>query len=137
MTYQLEATDSLFKINEDSGKLEIAHPGLDYETQNSHVFKVIARDSGIPRLSAHTTVNVTVVDVNDNRPTFKLKAPPGGVIDPAACLSNGVNCTFYVRESETVPVEKGIVRLSADDADGDGNGSPFSFRIKDGNDAGK
>ena len=43
---------------------------LDREATPSYSFDVIARDNGSPRESTTVTVNVKVVDKNDNEPTF-------------------------------------------------------------------
>lgn len=43
---------------------------LDREDIPSYTFDVIARDNGSPSNSSTVTVNVKVVDKNDNEPTF-------------------------------------------------------------------
>lgn len=43
---------------------------LDYETCKDYYLTVEARDGGSPSLSTVTTVNVNVIDVNDNPPEF-------------------------------------------------------------------
>lgn len=43
---------------------------LDYETCRDYFLTVEARDGGTPPLSAVTTVNINLTDVNDNAPMF-------------------------------------------------------------------
>lgn len=43
---------------------------LDYETCRDYFLTVEARDGGTPPLSAITTVNINLTDVNDNAPMF-------------------------------------------------------------------
>ncbi len=43
---------------------------LDYEQQRVHFLIIEAVDGGDPPLSSTTTVNITVLDANDNAPVF-------------------------------------------------------------------
>lgn len=43
---------------------------LDFETCRDYFLTVEARDGGTPPLSAITTVNINLTDVNDNAPMF-------------------------------------------------------------------
>lgn len=52
-----------------SGAILVAQP-LDYETCRDYFLTVEARDGGTPSLSAVTTVNIDLTDVNDNPPMF-------------------------------------------------------------------
>ena len=87
-----------FRINSSSGDIFIQAP-LDYETNTSWVFSVVATDDGTMRLSDTATVTVTVTDVNDNAPKF-------------------TEDEFYVFVNETFPVG-GVVTdvVKATDAD--------------------
>ena len=91
----------------------------------------MALDSGKPPLSDRATVNITVRDVNDNRPRFMVKTPPGGLDDTLTCTVDGANCTVYVHDGEIYSVQRGLVLLNATDADGKGNSYPFVFRLLD------
>ena len=137
ISYSLEPTDSPFEIDSNSGKLSLAPPGLDFETQKMHLLTVIATDAGQPPLSTQTAVNITVRDVNDNRPRFLVKAPPGGYSDALNCSPDGTNCTVFVHDGTLDPVQRGLVLLNATDADGEGNGAPFVFRLLNGDSFGK
>lgn len=47
---------------------------LDRETQADHELRVQACDQGNPKLCATVAVVLTVLDTNDNAPTFKSQA---------------------------------------------------------------
>lgn len=49
---------------------------LDREIRDKYKLKVIATDEGVPQMTGTATINVNIVDVNDNQPTF----PPNSVI---------------------------------------------------------
>lgn len=59
----------LFPSSPSSGAILIAQ-SLDYETCRDYFLTVEARDGGTPPLSAVTTVNINLTDVNDNAPMF-------------------------------------------------------------------
>ncbi|XP_059502533.1 protocadherin Fat 3a isoform X2 [Stegostoma tigrinum] len=58
-----------FKIDPQKGIVSVIEY-LDYETCKGYYLTVEARDGGSPSLSAVTTVNVNITDVNDNAPEF-------------------------------------------------------------------
>uniref|UniRef100_A0A3P9L436 FAT atypical cadherin 3a n=1 Tax=Oryzias latipes TaxID=8090 RepID=A0A3P9L436_ORYLA len=58
-----------FHVHPHSGAIIVAQP-LDYETCRDYFLTVEARDGGTPPLSAVTTVNINLTDVNDNAPMF-------------------------------------------------------------------
>ncbi|KAM9329220.1 protocadherin Fat 1 [Gastrophryne carolinensis] len=58
-----------FHIESNSGVIVVAKP-LDYEYLHMYSLLVRAIDGGIPPLSSDATVNVHVIDLNDNPPEF-------------------------------------------------------------------
>uniref|UniRef100_A0A7N6FLR0 FAT atypical cadherin 3a n=1 Tax=Anabas testudineus TaxID=64144 RepID=A0A7N6FLR0_ANATE len=58
-----------FHIHPLTGAILVTQP-LDYETCRDYFLTVEARDGGTPPLSAITTVNINLTDVNDNAPMF-------------------------------------------------------------------
>lgn len=64
----LNSTD-YFHINSTSG-LVLTACLLDYELVRRHTFTVRATDAGSPAKSADVTVTVSVIDANDNPPSF-------------------------------------------------------------------
>lgn len=43
---------------------------LDREIRDVYRLKIIATDQGVPQMTGTTTINVHIIDVNDNRPSF-------------------------------------------------------------------
>uniref|UniRef100_A0A3B3TF36 Protocadherin Fat 4 n=1 Tax=Paramormyrops kingsleyae TaxID=1676925 RepID=A0A3B3TF36_9TELE len=75
----------LFSLDAASGRLSTARV-LDREQQASYELCIQATDMGVPSLASIAKVNITLKDVNDNRPTFypvryfvniKENEPPG------------------------------------------------------------
>ncbi|XP_014600494.1 PREDICTED: fat-like cadherin-related tumor suppressor homolog isoform X3 [Polistes canadensis] len=58
-----------FQIDTKTGVITIAEQ-LDYERARDYFLTIQAIDGGIPPLSNHATVNITVIDSNDNAPIF-------------------------------------------------------------------
>ncbi|KAH1027486.1 hypothetical protein HUJ05_000983 [Dendroctonus ponderosae] len=90
--------DELFKIDSETGRLRIAgSKGLDVsnETDNIITLTILATDS---EFTATTTVNITVLDVNNNSPIF-LKE------------------TYLEAVLEDVPIGTKVVEVKATDAD--------------------
>ncbi|KAJ3593871.1 hypothetical protein NHX12_006205 [Muraenolepis orangiensis] len=76
----------------------IVRQSLDREQKDTYVMKVKVEDGGIPQKSSTAILQVTVTDVNDNRPVFK-----DGQVE--------------VRISENSSVGTSVVQLQATDAD--------------------
>ena len=68
VVYYLEGTN-FFTINETSGVISLS-ASLDFETQTSHLFRVVARDQANPPLTSTALVNITVLNENDTPPRF-------------------------------------------------------------------
>ncbi|XP_063053636.1 cadherin EGF LAG seven-pass G-type receptor 1 [Engraulis encrasicolus] len=73
--YDMEAlfdsrSNNYFQINPQTGSVTTLQP-LDREVKDTHVFKVIATDSGTPRRSATAYLTITVSDTNDHTPVFE------------------------------------------------------------------
>uniref|UniRef100_A0A4W6CNV3 FAT atypical cadherin 3a n=1 Tax=Lates calcarifer TaxID=8187 RepID=A0A4W6CNV3_LATCA len=102
-------------LSTQSGAILVAQ-SLDYETCRDYFLTVEARDGGMPPLSAITTVNINLTDVNDNAPMFSRD------------LYSAV---------ENKPIGTSILQLSVIDQDSSHNGPPFDFRILSGNEGGE
>ncbi|XP_043928134.1 protocadherin Fat 3 isoform X2 [Protopterus annectens] len=99
---------SKFQIEPKTGAVTVAEP-LDYETCKDFYLTVEAKDGGIPPLSAVTTVNINVTDINDNAPKFSREM-------------------YSVVISEDASVGDSVVMLLAEDSDSPANGQ-ISFSI--------
>uniref|UniRef100_A0A3B5AMI9 Cadherin domain-containing protein n=1 Tax=Stegastes partitus TaxID=144197 RepID=A0A3B5AMI9_9TELE len=60
---------TMININSDTGEI-ISLQSFNYEELKTFQFKVQATDSGVPPLSSNVTVNVLILDENDNNPTI-------------------------------------------------------------------
>ncbi|KAM9455711.1 protocadherin alpha-2-like isoform 3-T3 [Clarias gariepinus] len=74
VSYSLIDTESsrvstLMNINSHTGEL-YSLKTFDYEETKRLQFKIEASDSGVPPLSSNVTVNVFILDENDNSPVF-------------------------------------------------------------------
>uniref|UniRef100_A0A8C3TIL7 Cadherin EGF LAG seven-pass G-type receptor 1 n=1 Tax=Chelydra serpentina TaxID=8475 RepID=A0A8C3TIL7_CHESE len=58
-----------FQINNSTGWITVSAE-LDRETVENYHFGVEARDHGVPVMTSSASVAITVLDVNDNNPTF-------------------------------------------------------------------
>ncbi|XP_061581266.1 protocadherin alpha-5-like isoform X18 [Cololabis saira] len=60
---------TLININSENGEI-VCLQSFNYEEIKMFEFKVQATDSGVPPLSSNVTVNVFILDQNDNNPTI-------------------------------------------------------------------
>lgn len=65
------ASNDPFAINPQTGAI-VTTASLDRETTGNYLLTVTARDGGNPSLSDTTDIEITVTDVNDNPPQFKV-----------------------------------------------------------------
>ncbi|XP_058490764.1 protocadherin Fat 3a isoform X2 [Solea solea] len=92
-----------FHIHPLTGAILVAQP-LDYETCRDYFLTVEARDGGTPPLSAITTVNINLTDVNDNAPMFSRDL-------------------YSAVVSEDSTIGDSVVQLVAEDVDSQVNGA--------------
>ena len=83
ITYLIDPNDiatTFFNIHEDTGLITTS-AAIDREQNNFFRFSVLARDAGSPSLTGTTVVQVEVIDVNDNAPTFLQSSYHGTVAE--------------------------------------------------------
>ncbi|XP_075902689.1 protocadherin alpha-8-like [Nelusetta ayraudi] len=68
---------SFLNINSETGEI-LALKSFDYETLKTFQFQVVATDSGSPSLSSNVTVNVFILDQNDNAPVILFPLSSNG-----------------------------------------------------------
>ncbi|XP_048855780.1 protocadherin-23 [Brienomyrus brachyistius] len=107
----------LFVIDSATGLIRVNNP-LDYESQPYHELIVRARDNGIQPEYTSTLVAVTVLNVNDNRPTINIMfLSESG----AGEVSEGVSMGHYVARISVYDPDLGEVngvRASLEGGDG-------------------
>ncbi|KFV10929.1 Cadherin EGF LAG seven-pass G-type receptor 1, partial [Tauraco erythrolophus] len=99
-----------FQINNSTGWITVAAE-LDRETVENYHFGVEARDHGIPVMTSSASVSITVLDVNDNNPTFTEKV-------------------YHLRLNEDAAVGSSVLTLTAVDRDVN---SVVTYQITSGN----
>ncbi|MBN3297360.1 PCD10 protein, partial [Amia calva] len=108
-------------INSDNGNI-YALRSFDYEQLRNFQIRVQAQDAGFPPLSSNVTVNVFVLDQNDNAPVIVSPLPKNGTV-----------------ATEMVPrsVDAGylIAKITAIDADA-GQNSRLSYQVLQATDPG-
>ncbi|XP_054647593.1 protocadherin alpha-7-like isoform X25 [Dunckerocampus dactyliophorus] len=68
---------SFLSINSENGQIS-ALKSFDFETLKSFQFQVVATDGGSPPLSSNVTVNVFILDRNDNAPVILYPVSSNG-----------------------------------------------------------
>ena len=83
--------NNIFSIEQESGVIGVINSNeLDRETQATHVLTISAIDQGSPALSNRTTVEITLIDINDNVPIFSSDTPFSGDIMENAAIGSRV-----------------------------------------------
>lgn len=75
--------DGDFQLHSRTGALSTSR-GLDREKRPKYTLEVVAVDKGSPALSATATVEVKVLDINDNSPVFSRNSYAVEVSEDAA-----------------------------------------------------
>nr|XP_046262996.1 protocadherin alpha-3-like [Scatophagus argus] len=86
---------SFLNINPDSGQIT-ALKSFDFETLKTFQFQVVATDSGTPSLSSNVTVNVFILDQNDNAPVILYPVSSNGSAEGVEEIPRNVNAGHLV-----------------------------------------
>ncbi|XP_064414859.1 neural-cadherin [Latimeria chalumnae] len=115
----------LYSIQSDSdpfGQFTIDQAGyvtvantLDREIMQQYNLIILARDEGVPSQTGSATVLLTLIDINDNGPTFEV------AYMPVVCEN--------VQGPQIVHVNETSLLIYAVDRDTVENGQPFSFAL--------
>lgn len=97
-------------ISNNTGWITVAME-LDRETTEFYAFGVEARDNGIPSMTFSAGISITVLDVNDNNPTFTERV-------------------YNLRLNEDAPVGSSVLTVTAIDRDAN---SVVTYQISSGN----
>ncbi|XP_036373685.1 cadherin EGF LAG seven-pass G-type receptor 1-like [Megalops cyprinoides] len=90
-----------FTINNSTGWITVASE-LDRETTEFYTFGVEARDHGVPVMSSSASVSITVLDVNDNVPTFTQKVYTLKINEDAVVGTSVLTVTAVDRDVNSV-----------------------------------
>uniref|UniRef100_A0AAX7U7F4 Protocadherin 2 alpha a 15 n=1 Tax=Astatotilapia calliptera TaxID=8154 RepID=A0AAX7U7F4_ASTCA len=86
---------SFLNINTDNGEI-LALKSFDFETLKTFQFQVVASDSGTPSLSNNVTVNVFILDQNDNAPVILYPLSSNGSTKGVEEIPRNVNAGHLV-----------------------------------------
>ncbi|XP_076595431.1 protocadherin gamma-C5-like isoform X20 [Chaetodon auriga] len=89
---------SLFHIDAVTGDIFLKNQ-LDHESQASYRIDISAKDKGLPKMEGHCSVQVDVLDVNDNAPEIVLTSKPTSV--PEDSRSGTVVALLSVRDLDS------------------------------------
>ncbi|XP_034037723.1 protocadherin alpha-2-like [Thalassophryne amazonica] len=90
---QIEITSLSDTMSEDS---KPALKSFDFETLKSFQFQVVATDCGTPSLSSNVTVNVFILDQNDNPPVILYPVSANGSAEGVEEIPRNVNAGHLV-----------------------------------------
>ncbi|XP_029019747.1 cadherin EGF LAG seven-pass G-type receptor 1 isoform X4 [Betta splendens] len=90
-----------FAINNSTGWVTVSDE-LDRETTEFYTFGVEARDHGAPAMSSSASVSITVLDVNDNVPTFTEKTYALKINEDAVVGTSVLTVTAVDRDVNSV-----------------------------------
>ncbi|XP_056626382.1 protocadherin alpha-8-like [Triplophysa dalaica] len=86
---------SFLNVNSDNGQV-YALKSFDFETLKNFQFHVLATDSGYPSLSSNVTVNVFILDQNDNFPVILYPVSANGSAEGVEEIPRNVNAGHLV-----------------------------------------
>ncbi|XP_060936029.1 protocadherin alpha-8-like [Limanda limanda] len=86
---------SFLNINSENGDIT-ALKSFDFETVKMFKFHVVASDSGTPSLSSNVTVNVFILDQNDNTPVILYPVSSNGSAEGVEEIPRNVNAGHLV-----------------------------------------
>ncbi|XP_022078071.2 protocadherin alpha-3-like [Acanthochromis polyacanthus] len=86
---------SFLNINSDNGDI-VTLKSFDFETLKTFQFQVVATDSGAPSLSTNVTVNVFILDQNDNAPVILYPLSSNGSAEGVEEIPRNVNAGHLV-----------------------------------------
>ncbi|XP_064829702.1 protocadherin alpha-7-like isoform X2 [Oncorhynchus masou masou] len=86
---------SFLNINSENGNI-LALKSFDFETLKTFKFQVVATDSGTPSLSSNVTVNVFILDQNDNAPVILYPVNANGSTEGVEEIPRNVNAGHLV-----------------------------------------
>ncbi|XP_070407935.1 protocadherin alpha-8 [Nothobranchius furzeri] len=86
---------SFLNINSETGDI-VTLRSFDFETVKTFQFQVVASDSGSPSLSSNVTVNVFILDQNDNAPVILYPVSSNGSAEGVEEVPRNVNAGHLV-----------------------------------------
>uniref|UniRef100_A0A3Q2CU25 Protocadherin 2 alpha c n=1 Tax=Cyprinodon variegatus TaxID=28743 RepID=A0A3Q2CU25_CYPVA len=105
----LLSVSSIVNINSETGDI-INLKSFNYEELKTFQFKVQATDSGVPPLSSNVTVNILILDENDNNPTILAPYTEHGSVN-SETIPYSVESGYFVAKIRAVDADSGYNAL--------------------------
>ncbi|XP_060904161.1 protocadherin alpha-2-like isoform X13 [Labrus mixtus] len=102
-------TSSFVNINSETGDI-VSLQSFNYEELKTFQFKVQATDSGVPPLSSNVTVNVLILDENDNNPTILAPYSEHGSVNSES-IPYSAEAGYFVAKIRAVDADSGYNAL--------------------------
>ncbi|XP_067374268.1 protocadherin alpha-13-like isoform X12 [Channa argus] len=115
ITYSLYADSkttpimSVVNINSETGDI-VSLQSFNYEEMKTFQFKVQATDSGVPPLSSNVTVNVLILDENDNSPAILAPYSEHGSVN-SENIPYSAEAGYFVAKIRAVDADSGYNAL--------------------------
>nr|XP_054590112.1 protocadherin alpha-8 isoform X8 [Nothobranchius furzeri] len=115
VTFKLEGAsknipiNSFVNINSETGEI-FSLQSFNYEELKTFQFKVQATDSGVPPLSSNVTVNVLILDENDNNPTILAPYSELGSVN-SETIPYSAEAGYFVAKIRAVDADSGYNAL--------------------------
>ncbi|XP_057575724.1 protocadherin alpha-6-like [Hippopotamus amphibius kiboko] len=100
------ALSSYVSVHAESGKVYALQP-LDHEELELLQFQVSARDAGVPPLGSNVTLQVFVLDENDNAPALLPPGPGGAAGALSQLVARSVGAGHVVAKVRAVDADSG------------------------------
>ncbi|XP_052344222.1 protocadherin alpha-3-like isoform X31 [Oncorhynchus keta] len=97
---------SFLNINSENGNI-LALKSFDFETLKTFKFQVVATDSGTPSLSSNVTINVFILDQNDNAPVILYPISANGSTEGVEEIPRNVNAGHLVTKVRSYDADIG------------------------------
>ncbi|XP_029020995.1 protocadherin alpha-8-like isoform X12 [Betta splendens] len=100
---------SVINVNSETGDI-VSLQSFNYEEMKTFQFKVQATDSGLPPLSSNVTVNVFILDENDNSPSILAPYSELGSVNSES-IPYSAEAGYFVAKIRAVDADSGYNAL--------------------------
>ncbi|XP_058398365.1 protocadherin alpha-5-like [Diceros bicornis minor] len=122
------ALSSYVSVHAESGKVYALQP-LDHEELELLQFQVSARDAGVPPLGSNVTLQVFVLDENDNAPALLPPGAGGGDGAVSEVVARSVGAGHVVAKVRAVDADSGYNAWLSYELQPEANGERSPFRV--------
>ncbi|XP_046903070.1 protocadherin alpha-2-like [Hypomesus transpacificus] len=109
VSYSLKSTSSLININDLTGEISTLQ-SFNHEETKRFQFQVQATDGGVPPLSSNVTVNVFILDENDNTPVILPPYSDQGSVN-SENIPYAAEAGYFVAKIRAVDADSGYNAL--------------------------